>query len=195
MRRYLMPVALIAAVAGVMLVAAAGQASGRSTTSLYIVQFAGKPLATYAGGVRGIHATRPVRGARINTHTVNARRYRNYLTNRQHTVLSRSGLVFASKPVYRFTTVLNGVVLKMTAQQASKLRGTPGVAMVEKNRIFTIKTSSGNKPEAAPIALAGVPGPTASALPTDSGPQPPTPRFLGLTGSSGVWHKQFGTDL
>ena len=185
MRRYLLPVALLAAAAGVLLVAAAGQASGRSSTSLYIVQFAGKPLATYSGGVRGFRATRPVKGARINTHTFNANRYRNYLTNRQHTVLSRSGIV--SRPVYRFTTVLNGVVLTMTAQQASKLRGTPGVAMVEKNRIFTIKTSSGNKPD-APQASHGPPGSP------DSGPQPPTPAFLGLTGADGVWQKQFGGD-
>ena len=185
MRRYLLPVALLAAAAGVLLVAAAGQAGGRSSTSLYIVQFAGKPLATYTGGVRGFHATKPARGARINTHTANAKSYRNYLTNRQHTVLSRSGV--ASRPVYRFTTVLNGVVLKMTAQQASKLRGTPGVAMVEKNRIFTIQTSSGNKPDASPAH----PGPHGHP---DSGPQPPTPAFLGLTGHDGVWQKQFHGD-
>jgi subtilisin family serine protease len=175
MRRYLLPVALLAAAAGVLLVAAAGQASGRSTTSLYIVQFAGKPLATYAGGVQGFHATRPAKGARINTHTLNANRYSRYLINRQHTVLNRAGI--ASTPVYRFTTVLNGVALKMTADQASKLRGTPGVANVEKNRIFTVQTN--------PKPAAGSPG---------SGPQPPTPAFLGLTGANGVWQKQFGGD-
>src|SRR5215475_11357877 len=128
MHRYVKPVVLLAAAAGVLFLAAAGQAGGRSSSSLYIVQFAGKPLATYAGGVQGFRATRPLRGARINTHTSNAKRYRNYLANHQHTVLHRAGV--AASPVYRFTTVLNGVVLKLTAQQAAKLRGTPGVAMV-----------------------------------------------------------------
>ena len=179
MRRFLLPVSLLAAAAGVLLVAAAGQAGGRSSTSLYIVGFAGKPLATYSGGVKGFHATRPVRGARINTHTFNANRYSHYLANRQHTVLNRSGIV--SKPVYRFTTVLNGVALELTAQQASKLRGAPGVTMVEKNRIVTIQTSS--KPDGGP------PKP-----PPDSGPQPPTPAFLGLTGHDGVWQTQFHGD-
>ena len=136
MHRYFRLAALLAAAAGVLFVAAAGEAGGRSSSSLYIVQFVGKPLATYAGGVKGFHATRPLKGARINTHTFNAARYRNYLTNRQHTVLGRAGI--ASRPVYRFTTVLNGAVLKLTAQQAAKLRGTRGVAAVEKNRIFTI---------------------------------------------------------
>ena len=119
--------------------------------------------------MKGFHATRPVKGARINTHTSNANRYRNYLTNRQHTVLNRSGIV--SKPVYRFTTVLNGVALEMTAQQASKLRGTPGVTMVEKNRMVTIQTrvrkAGGAGPDGPPAASelrsaaadASVPGP------------------------------------
>ena len=105
-------------------------------------------------------------------------------------MLSRSGIAFSAKPVYRFTTVLNGVVLKMTTKQASTLRGTPGVAMVEKNRMVTIQTSSGNKPDAAP-GLSALPG--LSSLPS-SGPQPPTPRFLGLTGPKGVWQQQFQGD-
>ena len=184
MHRYLKPVVLLAAAAGVLFIAAAGQAGGRTSSALYIVQFSGKPLATYAGGVKGFHATRPVKGARINIRTQNANRYRNYLLNRQHTVLNRAGI--ASKPVYRFTTVLNGVALKMTAQQASKLRGTPGVSMVEKNRILTIRTSNGNKPDAPP------PGPPGHSGSPSSSAQPPTPAFLGLTGKNGVWQKQFG---
>ena len=101
MHRFSRPVVLLAAAVGVLLVAAAGQASGRSSTSLYIVQFAGKPLATYAGGVKGFHATRPLKGARINTHSFNAARYRNYLTNRQHTVLSRSGIAARTASSWR----------------------------------------------------------------------------------------------
>ncbi len=186
MHRYLKPVVLLAAAAGVLFIAAAGQAGGRTSSALYIVQFSGKPLATYAGGVKGFHATRPVKGARINIRTQNANRYRNYLLNRQHTVLNRAGI--ASKPVYRFTTVLNGVALKMTAQQASKLRGTPGVSMVEKNRILTIRTSNGNKPDAPP------PGPPGHSGSPSSSAQPPTPAFLGLTGKDGVWQKQFQGD-
>ena len=114
--------------------------------------------------MRGLRATRPATGARINTHTSNANRYRQYLTNRQHPVLNRSGIV--SRPVYRFTTVLNGVALKMTAQQASKLRGTPGVATVEKNRMFTIKTiEAGTSPTRllAILAAAELRSPAADA--------------------------------
>ena len=118
MHRYLKPVALLAAAAGVLFLAAAGQASGRSTSSLYIVQFAGKPLATYAGGLKGFHATRPIKGARIDTHTTNAIGYRRYLANRQHTVLRSAGL--SVHRVYTYTTVLNGAALRMTAEQAAK---------------------------------------------------------------------------
>ena len=47
-----MPVALLVAAAVVLLVAAAGQASGTSDTSLYLVQFTGNPLeAQYFGAI------------------------------------------------------------------------------------------------------------------------------------------------
>jgi subtilisin family serine protease len=187
MHRYLKPVALLAAAAGVLFLAAAGQAGGRSSSSLYIVQFAGKPLATYAGGVKSFHATRSVKGARINTHTANATRYSHYLANRQHSVLRSAGI--SVHRVYTYTTVLNGAALRMTAQQAAKLAGTPGVLTVWKSRIVTVRTS--NKPDGS--GAKGTPIGAAPPAPSSS-PQPPTPAFLGLTGPNGVWQKQFGGD-
>jgi subtilisin family serine protease len=182
MHRFLKPVALLTAAAGVLFVAAAGQASGRSSTALYIVQFAGKPLATYSGGVTGFHATRPLKGARINTHTFNAKRYSNYLANRQHTVLKSSGI--AVHRVYTYTTVLNGAALRMTSQQAAKLRSTSGVLSIWKSKMVTVKTS--NRSDASGQAGAPTSGGSSAV--------PPTPAFLGLTGANGVWQKQFGGD-
>lgn len=165
MHRGLMPVALLVAVGVVLFATAAGQASGVSAESLYVVQFAGQPLATYSGGVHGFTATRPEKGQRINTHTANATAYSKYLANGQHAVLADAGIA-ADKVVYSYTTALNGMAVKLTDKQASALAGTPGVLGVWKNRISTIQTT----------------------------PQPPTPAFLGLTGASGVWAKQFGGD-
>jgi subtilisin family serine protease len=164
MHRGLWPVALLVAVGVMLFATAAGQASGKSSESLYIVQFAGKPLATYAGGVPGYAATRPIKGHRINTHTANAAAYSHHLASQQRVVLASAGI--SAPAVYTYTTVLNGAALQLTAKQAAVLRSTPGVLLVEKNRIFS----------------------------TQSTPQPPTPQFLGLTGSTGVWSKQFGGD-
>lgn len=176
MHRYLKPVALLAAAAGVLFLAAAGQAGGKSSSALYIVQFAGKPLATYSGGVQGFSATRPAKGERINTHTANATRYSNYLANRQQAVLDSAGI--SADRLYTYTTVLDGAALKLTAQQAAKLADSPGVVMVSKSRIVTVQTSpKSNSPS----------GTTAGAV-------PPTPAFLGLTGPNGVWQTQFGGD-
>jgi subtilisin family serine protease len=137
-------------------------ASSASST-LYLVQFTGNPLATYTGGVSGFAATKPAKGHRINTHTANATGYSRYLANHQHTVLSSAG-VSASSVVYTYTTVVNGAAVKLTAVQAAKLAHAPGVSMIQKNTIQSIQTT----------------------------PQPPTPAFLGLTGANGVWNKQFG---
>jgi subtilisin family serine protease len=164
MHRGLWPVALLVAAGVVLFATAAGQASGGSSTSLYIVQFAGKPLATYAGGVSGYGATKPAKGHRIDTHSANAVAYSHYLANQQRIVLASAGV--SAPAVYRYTTVLNGVAMQLTSKQAAALGGNPGVLMVEKNRIFSTQTT----------------------------PQPPTPQFLGLTGSTGVWAQQFGGD-
>lgn len=165
MRRGLWPVALLIAAGVVLFATAAGQASGTSSQSLYIVQFAGRPLATYTGGVQGFAATKPAKGKRIDTHTANAAAYSKFLATRQQTVLAGAGIA-ADKVVYSYTTALNGMAVTLTSKQASALSGTPGVLGVWKNRIQTIQTT----------------------------PQPPTPAFLGLTGPKGVWQKQFGGD-
>src|SRR5262249_13573437 len=148
---------------------ATGQANGTATESLYIVQFSGKPLTTYTGGVSGFARTMPTKGHLINTHTANATAYSHFLANRQHGVIASAG-VSTGRVVYSYTTAINGMALRLTAQQATKRAGTPGVSMVEKSRIVSIRT----KPQAQP--------------------QPPTPEFLGLTGKQGVWNREFKGD-
>ena len=124
MHRGLLPVALLVAAGVVLFATAAGQASGVSAESLYVVQFAGQPLATYAGGVQGYTATRPEKGQRINTHTANATAYSKYLANSQHTVLASAGIA-ANKVVYSYTTALNGMAVNLTAKQASTSTALP----------------------------------------------------------------------
>src|SRR5262249_27893928 len=134
MHRGLWPVALLVAVGVVLFATAAGQANGNATESLYIVQFAGKPLTTYTGGVSGFARTMTTKGHLINTHTANATAYSHFLANRQHGVIASAG-VSTGRVVYSYTTAINGMALRLTAQQATKLAGTPGVSMVEKSRI------------------------------------------------------------
>lgn len=136
--------------------------SSSSASSLYIVQMAGAPLATYRGGVVGFPATRPAHGHRLNAHTSWATAYSAHLHSTQNAVLARAD-VDTSKVAYHYSTVVNGVAARLTATEAMKLRATPGVVNVWKSRIVTIKSD-------------------------------PTKDFLGLTGSKGVWQKQFGGD-
>src|SRR5215475_6844425 len=71
---------------------AAPNPDASSSSTLYLVQFTGNPLATYTGGVAGFTATKPAKGHRINTHTTNATGYSRYLAGRQHNVLSSAGV-------------------------------------------------------------------------------------------------------
>src|SRR5215475_4010441 len=108
-------------------VAAPTTDTSSNSSGLYLVQFAGSPLATYTGGVAGFAATKPAKGHRINTHTANATGYSRHLADRQHSVLSSAG-VSTSNVVYTYTTVVNGAAVRLTALQAAKLARTPGVA-------------------------------------------------------------------
>jgi hypothetical protein len=46
--------------------------------SRYIVTLTGKPIATYNGDVKGLRATRPSKGDRVEVTSGNAKRYRAY---------------------------------------------------------------------------------------------------------------------
>ncbi|WP_395659532.1 S8 family serine peptidase [Nocardioides sp.] len=57
-------------------------------------------------------------------------------------------------PVYRWTTALNGVAVRLTADQAAELRSDPGVALVERD---TVRRLAGRAARSEP-PLAAIPG-------------------------------------
>ena len=123
--------------------AATGSAQAQPTsapsTSLYIVQVAGAPLATYTGGVAGIPATKPAAGQKINPNAAAVRAYRAHLDAKRGDVL-RAAKVDASRTVYDFATAFNGFAANLTSVEAAKLKSTPGVKNVWKDRILSAKT-------------------------------------------------------
>ncbi len=108
-------------------------------TALYIVQMAGDPIATYAGGVAGYSATKPAAGQKLDAHSSKAKAYGDHLKSTQTTVLHNNG-VDAAKTVYQYAATFNGVAVNLTAAQAQKLQHAPGVMAVFKNRTVTIDT-------------------------------------------------------
>jgi hypothetical protein len=105
---------------------APGPLSGR-----YVVTLAQKPLATYQGGVAGLAATKPARGAKVDVAGADAQRYRGFLDDTQNTVAASVGV----RPATRYSVATNGFTATLSGAQALKLRQTPGVMSVTKDEL------------------------------------------------------------
>lgn len=110
-----------------------------SRTGTYIVRMAADPAVAYRGGVRGIAATRPAAGARLDAAAPNVRAYSAHLERSHAAALGRVG---RARKLYDYTYTLNGFAARMTAAQAEQLARQPGVVSVEPDRIVHVDTSS-----------------------------------------------------
>jgi subtilisin family serine protease len=120
---------------------AAPGAAPSNDTALYLVQMAGAPLAAYTGGVKGIPATKPSAGAKLNMRSSSSSAYRELLRS-QHSNAQRAAGVDAKKTVADYSTAFNGFAARLTNAQVAKLRATNGVVRVWPNEIQTIDTIS-----------------------------------------------------
>jgi subtilisin family serine protease len=100
------------------------------TPSRYIVTLTGKPIATYGGEVKGLDATRPSKGERVDVTSGRAQRYRDYLKREQDDAAARVG----AKPLKRYAVSLNGFATTLTPDQVRTLQNAPGVLSVTKDR-------------------------------------------------------------
>lgn len=100
----------------------------------YIVMLKDDSLATYDGGIKGIPATQPAAGDKLNTTSAAARSYTDHLRAAQDAVLQDVGLDTADKG-YEYTAVFNGFSADLTARQVSALRKHPDVAYVWENEL------------------------------------------------------------
>lgn len=106
----------------------------------YIVTLADQPIASYAGEVPGLAATRPARGRKVDVGSRAADRYRDYLT-RQQTVAAAS---VGATPTGRYAVALNGFTARLTPAQASRLQARPGVLSVTKDTIRKATAQTNN---------------------------------------------------
>ena len=114
-------------------------AAGKFTNKAYIVRLAEKPVVAYDGGIKGLKATRPGKGQKIDRTVPAVVNYRSFLESRQDAVLASVG---GGKKLYSYGYVFNGFAAELTAAQAEKLAATAGVLAVEKDTARPLDTSS-----------------------------------------------------
>ncbi len=163
---------------------AAGQK--RAFNNAYIVQLAEDPVTAYKGGIKGLKATRPGKGQKIDPNSPAVVSYMSFLASRQDAVLASVG---GGKKLYSYGFVFNGFAAELTPAQAEKLAQTKGVLAVTKDEVRKLDTSS----TPAFLGLSGPSGFWATKAKgegviigiVDSGIWPEHPSFSDRTGANG----------
>jgi len=119
--------------------AAKAAAPSRFADNLYIVQLAEQPVTAYTGGIKGLQATKPRKGQKIDPYSPAVVNYRSFLESRQEAVLASVG---GGKKLHSYGYVFNGFAAELTAEQAAKLTQTKGVLTVTKDEARSLDTSS-----------------------------------------------------
>ena len=109
-----------------------------SATKTYIVQLADPPAATYAGGVAGLAATRPLAGAKLDASAAHVRSYVGFLDTQRLITLARIGNV----PVmHKYVLTFNGFSARMTEAQAKALKTSGRVLSVTESELRRADTT------------------------------------------------------
>lgn len=109
--------------------------SGASVT--VIVQLEDNPIATYAGGIRGIAATKPAKGKKLDRRAPNALGYARYLEEKRGAFKAYLRSAAASARVEaEYDTVVNGVALTLSGRDLQAVLSGRGVKSVSIDRDF-----------------------------------------------------------
>ena len=157
MRNLMLPLFLVVLV-GVFAGPAAADASGERFTNRWIIElvdpptleFAGTDLALQGAGPSGrgfFEATAPALtgSGRFDVEAPHVRAYERFLQERQADFVADAELALGRVLLLEgsFQHVANGVVLTLSEQEAARLQGLPGVASVERERLYHLQLANG----------------------------------------------------
>ena len=115
----------------------AGSALSQAATKTYIVQMLDQPAVLYEGGISGLPATKPAKGAKIDPNSPNVRRYVDHLKGKHDSALNRVG---GGQKLYSYGYAFNGFAAKLTEKQATRLEAGKGVVAVTEETVDSVDT-------------------------------------------------------
>ena len=108
-----------------------------SSNGVYIIQMADNPVVAYTGDIKGLKATKPKPGQKINPNSPNVVNYVAYLDGKHNEALGKVG----GQKLYDYRYSFNGFAAKLTLEQANKLAFMNGVLAVTADEMYTLDTS------------------------------------------------------
>jgi subtilisin family serine protease len=162
-------------------------AKTKFTNSTYIVRLAEMPVAAYDGSIKGLAATAPKQGQKIDPNSPAVVNYMSFLESRHAEVLASVG---GGRKLYSYGYVFNGFAADLTPAQAEKLAATKGVVSVTKDEARALDTSStpsfiGLTGDDGFWATTGAKGENVIIGIVDGGAWPEHPSFSDRTGLNG----------
>ena len=110
-----------------------------SPNGIYIIQMVGDPVVAYDGGIKGLKATKPNKGKKINPNSSAVVKYVDYLTTRHDAALAKVG---GGKKIYNYHYSFNGFAAKLSPEQAAKMKLVKGVVSVSADELQTLDTAT-----------------------------------------------------
>lgn len=110
-----------------------------SQNGIYIVRMAESPVVAYQGEIKGLKATKPVQGKKIDVTSPAVVDYVSYLDARHNDVLAKVG---GANKLYDFRYSFNGFAAQLTLDQANKLAAVDGVLAVSPDELLTLDTAT-----------------------------------------------------
>ena len=106
---------------------------------VYIVQMTDAPLASYAGTLPGLAATRPDHGAKLDAESPRAQAYMRHLDTQRGKALGKMRNV---KMLHKYNMVFNGFSAQLTEDEVAVLKKTKGVLSVTESEMHKVDTVS-----------------------------------------------------
>src|SRR6266571_1896295 len=129
------------------------------TSDFAIITFSNPSLASYDGHFRGLPATIPIAGQKLDLNSPAALLYSNFLAGERG--LARAWLARNApevQVVYDYSVVLNGLAVKLNGHSLDHLLSMPGVSTVTPSSIFRVDMNRSPTLIGAPVLWNAVGG-------------------------------------
>ena len=110
----------------------------KAAEATYIVRLRESPAVAYDGDIKGLKATRPGKGKKIDAESPAVVDYVTYLQSRHDAVITQHG---GGKKLHSYAYTFNGFAAKLTGKQAKELAADPAVVSVWKDEVNHLSTN------------------------------------------------------
>ena len=141
-------------------VQATGNSSQPSSNATYaIITFSDAPLAAYQGHIAGLPATAPSPGQKLDLNSQAAQSYSSHLSRQRD--IARAWLARNAPEVqiiYEYSTILNGIAVKLNGHNLNHLFSIPGVVSVVPSTMYHLDMNRSPTLIGAPVLWSAVGG-------------------------------------